>query len=102
MEKSRTYITYSLQFIAVIALLSLACIVHSELPAGECIGQWTWFDKASLLAASCILLSSIEPVVNYSTKKRLLLSLREYGCICLPIGSGEYTVTVPNFSNHTC
>lgn len=46
-----------LLFVSVGTLLSLVLAVHPELPAGETIGQWVWFDKASMMGGICILLS---------------------------------------------
>ena len=37
-----------LRVAAVIAVLSMVCSVSTGLPADETIGQWVWFDRASL------------------------------------------------------
>ena len=46
-----------LRVAAVIAVLSMVCSVSTGLPADETIGQWVWFDRASLGVLPCILLS---------------------------------------------
>lgn len=57
MKRNIVYLVYSIQFIAVMAFLSLVCTVNSTLPTGEIIYQWVWLDKASILAGFCILVS---------------------------------------------
>lgn len=44
----------------------------------------------------CILLSYLRPIVSYSTDKRLIRTLREYGCTCTRLGAGEYIITIPS------
>ena len=58
-HKIRKATVVSLQFMAVCSLLSMACAVTPELPAGETIGQWVWFGKAVLFSTGCIAVSCL-------------------------------------------
>lgn len=67
-NKIRYLAAIVLQWVAVIAPLSLVCITYSALPLGENVGQWVWFDKMAIVSAVCILLSIL------LTPKRIDLS----------------------------
>ena len=69
MKRSKRYIMYGIQFAIMTSLLSLVCTTCSDLPAGETIDQWTWFDKTAVAVALCTLLF----VVLW--RRRILLSL---------------------------
>lgn len=69
MERSKRYIMYGIQLVTTTSLLSLVCATRSDLPAGDTIGQWTWFDKTAVAVVLCTLLF----VVLW--RKRILLSL---------------------------
>ena len=56
MARCKGYMVCGILFVAIMSVLSLVCSTHQELPAGETIGQWTWFDKTSVSAALGILL----------------------------------------------
>lgn len=60
MEKStivrlRDYVSGALLVSAMIILLSLVSATNPELPAGETVGQWLWFDNMVKYVASSIL-----------------------------------------------
>ena len=51
----KAVVTWTVLWMAVLALLSMVCIASSGLLPAETVGQWVWFDKASFLLAGCIL-----------------------------------------------
>lgn len=53
----KTYTGAVLLIAAMSLLLSLVTVTNIQLSAGETIGQWIWFDKTSVWAFVCILLS---------------------------------------------
>lgn len=57
MSMWKTYTGAVLLIAAMSLLLSLVTVTNIQLSAGETIGQWIWFDKTSVLAFMCILLS---------------------------------------------
>lgn len=57
MMEIRAIVTWGMLWMAVMALLSLVCSASLDFLASETIGQWVWFDKASLLYMGCILLA---------------------------------------------
>lgn len=72
-----------LQWMAVIAPLSLVCITHSALPVGETVGQWVWFDKMAIVSAVCILLSILltPEKIDLSFSTIVSWSLVVLGCV---------------------
>ncbi|RJV64780.1 hypothetical protein DWW30_01220 [Bacteroides sp. AF15-14LB] len=55
MRQIKAVVTWTVLWMAVLALLSMVCIASSGLLPAETVGQWVWFDKASFLLAGCIL-----------------------------------------------
>ena len=51
----KAVVTWTVLWMAVLALLSMVCVASSGLLPAETVGQWVWFDKASFLLAGCIL-----------------------------------------------
>lgn len=51
------WLAAGLRMLAVLAPLSLVCLACGNLPAGEMIGQWVWFDRLAVLSAVCVLCS---------------------------------------------
>ena len=51
----KAVVTWTVLWMAVLALLSMVCVGSSGLLPAETVGQWVWFDKASFLLAGCIL-----------------------------------------------
>ena len=42
---------------AVTLPLSMVCVTSADLPPGETVSQWVWFDRTALAASACILLA---------------------------------------------
>lgn len=51
----KAVVTWTVLWMAVLALLSMVCVASSGLLPAETVRQWVWFDKASFLLAGCIL-----------------------------------------------
>lgn len=66
MMDSKTAAVWLLLWMATLALLSLVCVAPLSLSADETIGQWVWFDKASLVLAGCVFLAVFFMSQNYS------------------------------------
>ena len=54
LRQSKCIITYSLLLLAVILPMGMVLITSADLPPGETVSQWVWFDRTAPVAAVCI------------------------------------------------